>query len=50
MAKRNWSTERYQLIVRSRTGFKGSGAMFFTLVQVAEIMQMVHIVQVVVQN
>ena len=37
MAKRNWSTERYQLIARPRTGFKGSGAMFFTLVQMAEI-------------
>ena len=37
MAKRNWSTERYQLIAHPRTGFKGSGAMFFTLVQMAEI-------------
>ena len=59
MAKRNWSTERYQLIARPRTGFKESGAMFFTLVQMAEIyangahsanggaklVQMVHMVQ-----
>ena len=59
MAKRNWSTERYQLIARPRTGFEGFGAMFFTLMQMAEIyangahsanggaqlVQMVHMVQ-----
>ena len=37
MAKHNWSTKRCQLIAHPKTGFKGSGAMFFRLVQMAEI-------------